>query len=587
MERITISRDDRYHEAWPSLCVAPDGAMVCAYAEADVHGGGAVPSAVVRRSTDEGRSWSDPIVVDALMDGPQSGYMMCRAIVALGNGDLLLGADWYDREYSPPPGAAHNWGMDPLHGPKSEVWLYRSGDGGTTWSGPERTGCLGWSMNLGVLSDGRVYISGAAYHTAGDYESQHLYFSSDHGRTWSDEVVVLDDPTVAVSEGDIAELDEGLLVTYMRVERGGVPAGLKSISSDGGRTWSRPYRAGRWPLVGRVSAGRLSTGEVLVCHRVGGFALERWYGYFIDSAEEASSPTDGRAAIWGVLDNDTSPHADWGYGDWLELPDGDVYAVNYIVGDAPPNRPQIRGYRISREELFADRRPERLIFASPTYRRGKLESQDGWVRQKPELWLTRGLSPGKLGSLGNYAVVDPQGSEGRRPTITGTRNIGGGEEVLRRGIGPFDLKRESLRVSIVHTGRQQWCMLRTLDASGRSLVELRSDFVRDVLWARDADGGEYLSTLACETGWWCTRIDLGEEGIRLSTGPADGETTEWALLPLRGALSYRIEDHVNPDLRAPGSLDAVVSGIVLVIGGRGRFDAFGLEVEIVGEGGTA
>ena len=44
MQRFTVSRDDRYHEAWPSICMAADGTLVCCYAEADRHGGGAVPA---------------------------------------------------------------------------------------------------------------------------------------------------------------------------------------------------------------------------------------------------------------------------------------------------------------------------------------------------------------------------------------------------------------------------------------------------------------------------------------------------------------------------------------------------------------
>ena len=48
MQTYTISRDDRYHEAWPSICMAANGNLVCSYAEADRHGGGALPSAIVR-----------------------------------------------------------------------------------------------------------------------------------------------------------------------------------------------------------------------------------------------------------------------------------------------------------------------------------------------------------------------------------------------------------------------------------------------------------------------------------------------------------------------------------------------------------
>ena len=81
MERFTVSRDDRYHEAWPSICRTAQGDLICAYAEADVHGGGAVPSAVCRKSVDEGRTWSEPIIIDTLYDSAEQGYMMCRAIV--------------------------------------------------------------------------------------------------------------------------------------------------------------------------------------------------------------------------------------------------------------------------------------------------------------------------------------------------------------------------------------------------------------------------------------------------------------------------------------------------------------------------
>ena len=68
MKRFTISRDDRYHEGWPSICQATNGDLVCSYAEADQHGGGAVPSAVVRVNSDEGCTWSEPIIIDPLMD---------------------------------------------------------------------------------------------------------------------------------------------------------------------------------------------------------------------------------------------------------------------------------------------------------------------------------------------------------------------------------------------------------------------------------------------------------------------------------------------------------------------------------------
>ena len=40
MQQHTVSRDDRYHEAWPSICTAADGSLVYCYSEADRHSGG-------------------------------------------------------------------------------------------------------------------------------------------------------------------------------------------------------------------------------------------------------------------------------------------------------------------------------------------------------------------------------------------------------------------------------------------------------------------------------------------------------------------------------------------------------------------
>ena len=88
----------------------------------------------------------------------------------------------------------------------------------------------------------------------------------------------------------------------------------------------------------------------MVTHRVGGFHPQGLFDYFIESPETAlaripNSPEarcNPPARAWGMIDNDTSWHADHGYGDWVELPGGDVYVVNYIVDDAP--MAQIRGY---------------------------------------------------------------------------------------------------------------------------------------------------------------------------------------------------------------------------------------------------
>lgn len=530
MQRFTVSRDDRYHEAWPGICIAANGTLVCCYAEADRHGGGAVPSAVVRLSDDEGATWSEPIVVDTLMDRPESGYLMCRSIIKLHDDSLLLGVDWNKTDTLRGPserwyahrGLPWDWSFDPANGVLREAWLYRSTDHGVTWSGPERTGCITASLNLKQVSDGTVFLSGSHFHVAGLENVQVLYRSEDAGRTWSEAIPVVADRRFTSAEGDLVEMPGGDLVLYIRSDDNPAGTGMKAISRDAGRTWEGPYAAGYWPINGRVNAGLLSSGEVLVVHRVGGFNPQHWFGFFVERAETALAAIPNRpaarknppAASWGMIDNDTSPFADQGYGDWVELPGGDVYVVNYIVDTAPVDRPQIRGYRLSRDELFRPQRRLTIDFAAPGYRRGKLAGQAGWVRQIPELWgTTEWLERVDYGPLGNNVVID-----GER--MTGSRNVGGLEEVVRRDVGPYDLEREVVEVTVTHRGRQRVAILRLADQDADTIVELRSDSVYEELWARDNRSVPYRSGIRVGDDWWRTTIRLAAGRVEVATRPA-------------------------------------------------------------------
>ena len=595
MERFTVSRDDRYHEAWPGICRAADGNLICAYAEADVHGGGAVPSAVVRRSADEGHTWSEPIVIDTLHDSSVQGFMMCRAIVCLDDGTLLAAVDWA-AESTRPPGMPHNWKYDPMNQQACESRLYRSTDNGDTWTGPECTGCLTISLTIKKISDGTLFLCGVHYRCEGLYEAQMIYRSTDGGRTWSEAITVVDDPRWNCDEGDLVEMPGGELVMYMRggPRHGNAACGLKAISRDGGVTWDGPYAAGKWPIVGRVTAGLLSSGDVLVTHRVGGFALQHLYGYFLESAETALAPIEygeqarldpPAGARWGIIDNDTAERADHGYGDWLELANGDLYVVNYVVDDAPENCPQIRGYRITPDELSNPSRDLVINFEPPQFKRGKLGAQHSWVRQRPDLWFTRGLAAGSLGPLGNYVVVDTSGDHSLSgcASITGSGNKGGGEEVLRRDVGPYDLALENVVITIVHSGRQYYGMFRVLRASGGTMVQLRSDHEYETLWAHDNLGRRALSEISVEEGWWETRLDFGHGSgrVAISTRRAgDGKPGPvWGVVDLTPGGAYDIEDEVNLDLVGRGQHSGVIAAIAVVLGDRGALYIDRIEID--------
>ena len=358
LDTYTISRDDQYHEGWPMVCFDANGNLVCSYSMSDHHGGGPESIAMIRTSSDEGRTWSDPIVVDTLRQDLGEGFMNFRWVNCMPDGELVSWGDWSGPDGpTPPPGAPHNWPNDPdnVDGNKC-VRLYRSSDNGQTWSGPENTDCLAVSLTVKQISNNKLILGGSHYHWEDDYWSQVVYMSDDNGHTFSNPITVLDDPNCSAAEGDLVEID-GSLVMYLRTRSTQVPVGaVKMISDDGGQTWEGPFSAGHYQIEGRVAAGRLSNGDVLVMHRMEEDDF-RPLGYFIESPEAALSriPYDADqfeslASTWGVIDRDSSvANRDQGYCGWVELPDGDVYAVNYITHDAP--KPWIRGYRLSRSVL--------------------------------------------------------------------------------------------------------------------------------------------------------------------------------------------------------------------------------------------
>ena len=353
MDRYTIARDDKHHLGWPMVCLAANGDLVCSYAVGDTHGGGAVPQAVVRISKDLGRTWSEPVVVETLHVNKGEGFMMCRWVSRLRDDSLLLAADWLLAKPKP-AGSPHNWPNDPENGGDKirRAWLYRSVDDGRSWVGPEKTRCMTVSLTMKQTNDGTLFLTGSLYRTTADSWRQVVYRSTDNGRTWSDPITILDDLRYCPDEGSIVEMPGPTLVIYERTEKV-IPGAIKMISDDGGQTWKGPFAAGHHWINGRVCAGRLSSGEVLVVHRTG----SEHFAFFVETAETAMSRVPYNAGTyrspalnWGLIDVEHHQPGDGGYGGWVELPDGNVYAVNYITDDAP--KPQIRGYRLSRKILL-------------------------------------------------------------------------------------------------------------------------------------------------------------------------------------------------------------------------------------------
>ena len=378
MQRITVSRDDEVYEAFADIARAGDGTLVCTYRESLCHGPWPFSRVVVRRSVDDGLTWGPRQVVvarDEAQTAAGEGRLNCSRIAALADGSLLLIVDvllpmTFDGFLK--PGAFRNL-------------LLRSRDGGVTWEGPEDTGLNdGIVPSIKQLSDGALLV-GLTEQRPGPrpedpyVERQTVFRSQDGGRRWEGPYTVPNPlaPTVTgmpwrLNEGDFVELDDGAVVLYMR-EDGERLSAFRSLSRDGGRTWTPAQRTAMPCCLGRPSAGRLRSGEIAITYRLA-VGLSTCLALYVETPAEAlrglergtddleGPPTSASpAARFAVLDNDRSVAADSGYSGWVQLADGGLYVVNYTNDDAP--RAHIRGYRVGREDWYLF--PEGDVVANP------------------------------------------------------------------------------------------------------------------------------------------------------------------------------------------------------------------------------
>ena len=380
MQKLTVSRDDGVYEAFADIARTPDGTLVCTYRESMAHAPWPFSRIVVRRSEDGGYTWQPKQVVIEKDSEAGEGRLNCSRITACRDGTLLLIVDFYV------PG--RDWLVNPV-----ENLLFRSSDAGRTWDGPMETGITdGIVPSIKELSNGDLLVGVTRQRSAdgklsGLKEEQTVYRFGDGGRTWEEPSVIPAPLHLRLNEGDFAELDDGTVVCYMREDGEGF-TGWKSTSDDGGRTWSEAFRSQMHSCLGRPSVGRVRSGEIVVTYRFCS-AVSTSLALYVETPAEAvrrgdpnpnDYATDYHQARFAFLDNDRSLHPDSGYSGWVQLPDGDLYVVNYITDDAP--RAFIRGYIVSRHDwfLFPEGAVPWLHPSSQPY----VEMSTEWAREQHE-----------------------------------------------------------------------------------------------------------------------------------------------------------------------------------------------------------
>lgn len=351
-DRVAIARNDDVYECVPDVALLDGKTLLCVYRESDSHVARQYAHLVYRTSDDFGRTWSDRRVLIEAPRTPDSDFEKwnCPRVGQLSDGCVYILCDKYPVDR----------GRED-EGSSTFIW-WRCEDG--TWDGPHDTGVFGIVPDrICELPSGRLLLGTHWYNGETKHLTQTVAHSDDGGATWSDRNTVASSEDLDLCEGSILRLPDGELVCYMRENsRLGLPM-YKSISTDDGTTWSAiapTLMAGGH----RAVAGLTPSGAVMVTYRqtIGG--SETIGSETISASEHAPHNTfayresiasaiemDPRKQSGTILpiDHDRSPNPDNSYTGWVNLPDGRIFIVNYIVDDAP--RAQIRGYWVDEHQF--------------------------------------------------------------------------------------------------------------------------------------------------------------------------------------------------------------------------------------------
>ncbi|WP_269522573.1 sialidase family protein [Coraliomargarita parva] len=353
MQHFIVSRDDSIYQAWPDLALTQSGRLVCVFSECTHHFKRTFTRIVCVISDDRGVTWSEkrPISEPLHKQVEDDPHWNCARITALSDGRLIVIVDRIAGE------------EEGNKGGEQSNWFFFSDDDGETWTGPMATPFDGMVPDQVIeipsgQHEGRWLVSTHKGLQGPDRKlwEQRCWYSDDAGATWEGPFIAASSTEYQLCEGSIMALPTGELVCYLRENSGQGFGAFKTMSRDGGSTWSELVE---FPLCGchRPVSGLLQSGHVLITYRFlqGGAGPHGWgtQNFFAALTDQesclAESRKDAHARIMPIA-YDRSDRADLGYSGWVQFPDGEIYIVYYIKDDAP--QAHIRGCSLREDEFY-------------------------------------------------------------------------------------------------------------------------------------------------------------------------------------------------------------------------------------------
>jgi hypothetical protein len=286
------------YQAFPDVCRLQNGDLAVVFYAG--YGHVSVPNAdwpkggriCMVRSSDEGRTWSEPAIIFDDAEDNRDPH-----IAQMSDGTLIC--SFFSLRVVE--------GKYQLLG----VQLARSTDGGRTWSPEAEMIVPGWAVSAPVREIDGVYLLGVYYEKDG-VAFGGVTRSTDRGRTWSEPIPIGKESGAYLdAETDVIRLTDGRLFAALRSSKVNMYC---ATSADLGLTWSPAKDIGFPGHAPHLT--RLSTGEVLLTHRV---------------PETALHVSRDDCATWqGPYNLD---HVGGAYPSTVELKDGTVLAVYYEEGE--------------------------------------------------------------------------------------------------------------------------------------------------------------------------------------------------------------------------------------------------------------
>lgn len=339
LQKYVVSRDDSIYEAWPDLVLTKGGKLVCVFSECKHHGDRDQARIVYCESTDRGHTWSTKKALTP--KGTTKNYYNCARITRMPDDSLIIIADYVLENEN--------------H--QSQTFIWKGDAEGAVWEGPIKTPSIGIVPDkLQVLKNGRWIISSHFLDRSIDKLVQYLWYSDDQGITWSDMITVARDERYNLCEASILEIEENILVAFLRENSWEGLDCFKAMSYDNGETWDGVYKI---PIPGchRPVTGILQDGRILMTFRFiqggkqgWGKTTQNFMGCLFDKQTALSKIRREQNVRIFPIDYDRHPKADLGYSGWVQFEDGTIYVVNYLLDDAPNG--QIRGYSFKIEDFL-------------------------------------------------------------------------------------------------------------------------------------------------------------------------------------------------------------------------------------------